>query len=81
MAAAFSFFSAMRFAIRALKRTLNTSSSEKKVRDILVLRLLLLLVFESAKLKGTEMSAALETQRGNQSLDLWAANVVHISSL
>jgi hypothetical protein len=38
-------------------------------------------VFEAANLEGTEMSAALETQRGNQPLDLWAENVEHISSL
>jgi hypothetical protein len=61
IAATFSFFSAIRFARRALKISNELNRQRKEERDALVLRLLLLLMFEPAKLKGTEMTTALKT--------------------
>lgn len=54
---------------------------EKEEQDVLVLHFLLLLVFEPAKLKGTEVTATLETQGSDKPLNLWTVNVVHISYL
>ena len=62
IAATFSFFSAMRFAIRALKNVKYRPQEEEKGLCVLVFRLLLLLMFESANLKGTEMTTALKAQ-------------------
>jgi len=63
IAATFSFFSAMRFAIRALKM-LYVSFKRKgaKRRDALIFRLLLFLMFQPANLKGEEMATALKAQ-------------------
>jgi hypothetical protein len=66
IAATFSFFSAMRFAIRALKM-LNVSFKRQggKRRDALILRLLLFLMFQPANLKSVEMATALKAQWGD----------------
>lgn len=44
-----------------------------KLRCVLVFRLLLLLVFEPATLEGVQVTAALETDGGDQSLNLGPA--------
>jgi hypothetical protein len=76
IAAAFSFFSAMRFAIRALKDTQYERKCEgKDKRDALVLRLLLLLVFEPVKLNGAKVPTTLETQGCDQPLDFWTVSI------
>lgn len=80
IAATFSFFSAMRFAIRALKNVEHELREEEKGQNALVFRLLLLLMFEPANLKGTEMTTALKAQRCDQPLDLGSVkNASHIS--
>ena len=40
-----------------------------RMQDVLVLRLLLLLALDPAALKGTEVTAALEAQGGDEALD------------
>jgi hypothetical protein len=60
IAATFSFFSAMRFAIRALKRPDMSFRKKKKGQDALIFCLLLLLMLKPANLEGTEMTAALK---------------------
>ena len=53
----------------------------KGERDLLILRLLLLLMFQPTKLEGTEMTTTLKTQGRNQPLDLRSVNTAHISHL
>jgi hypothetical protein len=63
-AAAFSFFSDMRFAIRALDETCIVRYRKKREMrcSVLELGLLFLLVFEPANLKSAKVTTALETQ-------------------
>jgi hypothetical protein len=60
----------MRFAIRALKNIEHELREEENGQNTLVFCLLLLLMFEPANLKGTEMTTALKAQRCDQSLNL-----------
>jgi hypothetical protein len=81
IAATFSFFSAIRFARRALIIPNISFRGRKGGRDALIFRLLLLLMFEAANLEGTEMTTTLETQWCNQPLNLRSVVFAHISQL
>jgi hypothetical protein len=70
MAAIFSFFSWTRFAKRVLPTRVSKSVTWERARYVLVLRLLLLLVIETAALERVEVTAALETLGSNEALDL-----------
>ena len=69
MAATFSFFSAMRFAMRALRASRISECIRKEENDSLVFRLLLPLVLDPASLECVEVTAALETNGSDQSLN------------
>ena len=60
----------MRFAIRELKNVEHELREAEMGQNALVFRLLLLLMFEPANLKSTEMTTALKAQRCDQPLDL-----------
>ena len=79
IAATFSFFSAIRFARRALIIPNISFRDTKGERDALVFRLLLFLMFEAANLEGAEMTTTLETQWCNQPLNLRSVIIAYIS--
>jgi len=79
IAATFSFFSAMRFAIRALKILNVNFIGRGKCRDVLILRLLLFLMFQPANLEGVEMATALKAQGRDQPLNLRSVNATYIN--
>ena len=70
MAATLAFFSATRFCIRALKEMLiQGNGSRADYYHLLVFCLLLLLAVDSTAVQGTKVTAALETDGGDQSLN------------
>ena len=78
------FFSATRLAMRTLKDGYkHVKEIKRREKDILVFGFLLLVVFELAALQRVQVTAALEAERGNKSLDLGATStrVINFSDI